>query len=331
MFWKKITSISTSFSFSFSFSVQTCLFSYKSSASRTNFNFRSNIHNHIRSGYSNYKKNFLYCNSNITAVIESNRARTINWKKGNFVPGRFVSQMETSNKSIKFLSQKDAQELDQELMSTEGFLVEQLMELAGLSVATAIAKVFPLKSHPKPLIICGPGNNGGDGLVASRHLVHFGYKPTIVYPKPTQKALYQALVTQCKALDVPVLTTLPTSFEKDFHLIVDGIFGFSFAGEIRAPFDTIIKELKVCKLPIASIDVPSGWLVDEGNVSGQGLDATMLISLSAPKICSRQFKGPYHFLGGRFIPPHIADKYKLNLPQYPGMDSCVDLNLQSNL
>lgn len=48
------------------------------------------------------------------------------------------------------------------------------MELAGLSVATAISKEYPLnKGFDKVLICCGPGNNGGDGLVAARHLKLF--------------------------------------------------------------------------------------------------------------------------------------------------------------
>ena len=55
-------------------------------------------------------------------------------------------------------------------MSTPGFTIDQLMELAGLSCACSVYEVFPPKSHPKVLILAGPGNNGGDGLVAARHL-----------------------------------------------------------------------------------------------------------------------------------------------------------------
>ena len=47
------------------------------------------------------------------------------------------------------------------------------------------------------------------------------------------------------------------------------------------------------------------------------------VSLTAPKLCAKKFCGLHHFLGGRFVPPFIADKYKLQLPSYPGTSMCV--------
>ena len=77
-------------------------------------------------------------------------------------------------------------------MSTAGgFSVDQLMELAGLSVAQAVQKSFDKTQFPNILVCVGPGNNGGDGLVAARHLYHFGYKPALYYPKQPNKDLYQ--------------------------------------------------------------------------------------------------------------------------------------------
>lgn len=64
--------------------------------------------------------------------------------------------------SIKYLNQEEATKVDKDLMDpSQGFINEQLMELAGLSVAVAIYKTFPLETHPKVLVIAGPGNNGG--------------------------------------------------------------------------------------------------------------------------------------------------------------------------
>lgn len=61
---------------------------------------------------------------------------------------------------------------------------------------TSLQQVFKASEYKRVLVICGPGNNGGDGLVAARHLFHFGYKPSICYPKKTAKPLYAGLVTQ---------------------------------------------------------------------------------------------------------------------------------------
>jgi len=128
-------------------------------------------------------------------------------------------------------------------MSTGGYSLDQLMELAGLSVSQAVFKLHPAFSGARILVACGPGNNGGDGLVAARHLYHYGYKPTLYYPKPTNKDIFERLTTQLKDLDIP----FTEDFEKALHetdYIVDSIFGFSFSGAVRPPFDTVISQLE---------------------------------------------------------------------------------------
>ena len=76
----------------------------------------------------------------------------------------------------QYLGQRDAQRLDKQLMASPGFSVDQLMELAGLSVAESVWHAMPPCEAKRVLVVCGPGNNGGDGLVAARHLYHFGYE-----------------------------------------------------------------------------------------------------------------------------------------------------------
>ncbi|KAL0342783.1 UNVERIFIED_CONTAM: Pyridoxine/pyridoxamine 5'-phosphate oxidase 1, chloroplastic [Sesamum calycinum] len=237
--------------------------------------------------------------------------------------------------SISYLTRQQAAEIDDLLMGNFGFSIDQLMELAGLSVASAVAEVYKPSEYNRVLVICGPGNNGGDGLVAARHLHHFGYKPSICYPSVLPKPLYAGLVTQLESLSVPFISIerLPQEF-LNFDIVVDAIFGFSFQGNPRPPFDDLIISMASLsahypehqKSPvIVSVDIPSGWHVEDGDRSGDGIRPDMLVSLTAPKLCARSFSGRYHFLGGRFVPPSVMQKYKLRLPTYPGTSMCVQI------
>uniref|UniRef100_A0A0A1X2G8 NAD(P)H-hydrate epimerase n=1 Tax=Zeugodacus cucurbitae TaxID=28588 RepID=A0A0A1X2G8_ZEUCU len=105
--------------------------------------------------------------------------------------------------TMKFLTQTEAIKIDEELFNEYKFSVDQLMELAGLSCAHAIAKCYPTECFKRVLVCCGPGNNGGDGLVCARHLSLMKYEPTIYYPKKTAKPLYENLSHQCKTSNRP--------------------------------------------------------------------------------------------------------------------------------
>lgn len=86
---------------------------------------------------------------------------------------------------LTYIDAETAKAIDAHLMGKEGaFSLDQLMELAGLSIAQTVASIFPLgpplppdangikqkRTNERVLVCCGPGNQGGDGLVAARHL-----------------------------------------------------------------------------------------------------------------------------------------------------------------
>ncbi|XP_011191093.1 NAD(P)H-hydrate epimerase [Zeugodacus cucurbitae] len=229
--------------------------------------------------------------------------------------------------TMKFLTQTEAIKIDEELFNEYKFSVDQLMELAGLSCAHAIAKCYPTECFKRVLVCCGPGNNGGDGLVCARHLSLMKYEPTIYYPKKTAKPLYENLSHQCKSNGIPFLHSDPTleSTNDDFDLIIDALFGFSFKPPVRETFIPITEILQNTKTPIASIDIPSGWDVEKGKIREEDFEPDLLISLTAPKLCAKLFKGKYHYLGGRFVPPTLQEKYQLNLPAYIDCNLCLKL------
>lgn len=170
-------------------------------------------------------------------------------------------------------------------------------------------------------------DNGGDGLICGRHLTHMGYKVEIVYPKRPDRKWFRDLTLQCEKLKIPVSNTFPNVADIDakFQLVVDGIFGFSFAGDIRAPFKEIIQILAGLTVPVVSLDVPSGWDVDKGDTLGTRFSPAMLVSLGVPKPCAAHYRGAHHFLGGRFVPPELAQRYNLTVPTYPGAAQVVRL------
>ncbi|KAL2818421.1 YjeF N-terminal domain-containing protein [Aspergillus cavernicola] len=239
----------------------------------------------------------------------------------------------TAKMSLKAISSKDAASLDQDLMESGGWSLDQLMELAGLSVSQAVYRVHPTSSGKNILVICGPGNNGGDGLVAARHLAQYGYTPSIYYPKEGKKDLYSRLKTQLTNLSVPFINTAP-EFQNALTtsaFIIDAIFGFSFGGPLRDPFPEIISQIEASSVPVLAVDAPSSWDVERGPPKegpGAGFMPEYLISLTAPKPCVKFYKGR-HFVGGRFLTRGVAEKFGLDLPKYPGIDQVVEVGVDA--
>lgn len=226
---------------------------------------------------------------------------------------------------ISYVNADVAKLIDERLMSQPGFSIDQLMELAGYSVASAAhdfymsssSNVLAEKSeNPKVLIFCGPGNNGGDGLVAARHLKHFGYQPLVYYPKVSSGQLFENLIHQCYNLDIPVNPGSSSIEEMNsVDLIVDSLFGFSFKGPARQPFQGMIENFTRTKTPVLSVDIPSGWDVNEGDIHHTGFIPDAVISLTLPKQCMKSYD-KVHYVGGRFMSTSLASELQVTLPEY---------------
>ncbi|KAK1896838.1 YjeF N-terminal domain containing protein 3 [Dissostichus eleginoides] len=191
-------------------------------------------------------------------------------------------------------------------------------------------EAYPLsslaKKQPTVLVICGPDQNGSIGLVCARHLRMYEYEPTIYHPKRSSQSLHQDFTVQCEKMDIPSLSYLPTEVQlinDAYNLVIDAMLGpDTDCANIKEPYPGILVTLKQIKVPIASVDVPSGWDAEEP--SQDGINPEVLISLTAPKKCAMSFSGK-HFLAGRFLPYDIQKKYDLNLPDYPGTDCLIEL------
>jgi NAD(P)H-hydrate epimerase len=263
-----------------------------------------------------------------------------------FSSSRDIRLMSTSNQPISYIGAETAKAIDDTLMSTQspmsgGFSLDQLMELAGLSVASASHSFSqdlysadiatgPAEGARKVCIICGPGNNGGDGLVAGRHLAHFGYNVTVLAPTiakfPPTKAYFPHLLQQCQNLDVDILpapnnTTTAEEYFNSFDMLIDAMFGFSFRGPARDPYASYITALTKTTKPVISIDIPSGWDVERGDVYSSGFLPEAVISLTLPKRCMLGYPG-HHYVGGRYVV--AMNKYCSGSVPYvhPTLDSC---------
>lgn len=196
--------------------------------------------------------------------------------------------------SMKYLNQESAAAVDEVLMGPSvGFTLEQLMELAGLAVAQVVEAFKPERTSV--VVVAGPGNNGGDGLVAARHLHCFGYDVQVLYPKQGRNPHYVKLVKQLEADDIPLVTKFPSPSPA---IILDAIFGFSFHGAVREPFIDIIKTINAnsSTSTIISVDVPSGWDVDGTKPSDPDAiriqNPACIVSLTAPKVNAPRTKPP---------------------------------------
>jgi hydroxyethylthiazole kinase-like uncharacterized protein yjeF len=167
----------------------------------------------------------------------------------------------------------------------------QLMEAAGKGVCDAITQRW----QPRPVIVlCGPGNNGGDGFVAARHLADNGW-PVRLALLCDVKNLKGETALNAKAWTGTVLTLSPEHLNKD-DLVVDALFGAGLSRPLEGQAKDIIDSINHQGLECIGIDVPSGIDADSGEILGAAPKCALCVTFFRRKpghllLPAREFMG----------------------------------------
>jgi NAD(P)H-hydrate epimerase len=192
----------------------------------------------------------------------------------------------------RLFDRESLRRVDREALSLYAMPLLILMENAGRAVAEIAMDMLPPSGHASVLIVCGPGNNGGDGLVAARHLHNAGIDVHLLLTAPgeqfrgeaaTNLAIVRAMKIPESSLDAgsPAVTLRAmTQKHGSPDLIIDAIAGTGLTGAVREPVASLIpaiNELRKSGASVLCVDSPSGLDADTGESLGQTIigDATI--------------------------------------------------------
>jgi NAD(P)H-hydrate epimerase len=211
------------------------------------------------------------------------------------------------------LSRDEVRELDRRAIEGFGVPGIVLMENAGRGCAELLMRLNPEK---KPVVIlCGPGNNGGDGFVIARHLDNHGWPVTVTGIIDLMKSPNDAAVNYfiaLKSIGVPLLD--PRDWDRLSHLrdamlnrvrqagwLVDSLFGTGLTRPLGTPYSELVAAVNESGKPVLAIDIPSGLDCDTGVPLGPTVRATHTATFVALKKGflnpdSRQWTGEVHVI-----------------------------------
>jgi hydroxyethylthiazole kinase-like uncharacterized protein yjeF len=158
----------------------------------------------------------------------------------------------------------------------------QLMEAAGLATAETVRDRLLSTHKTRLLVLAGPGNNGGDAFVAARHLQEWQFKVTLVFTGEQAKLSEDArrALDAWVATGVEMLPEIPENATWD--AVIDGLFGIGLdqqgGRELDGKYLAMVNTVNAMKLPVLSIDIPSGLGSDTGAVCGAAVIATMTVT-----------------------------------------------------
>ncbi len=197
---------------------------------------------------------------------------------------------------IPIVTSREMREYDRMAIEEIGIPGLILMENAGGGIVEAIKLKYGCVRNKKFLIVCGKGNNGGDGFVVARHLYNMGAKVAVILignPKnlkgdvETNYKIITRIIANNKWDKHIVFSKYKglkhlKAFEK-IDFIVDALFGTGFNGKLEKLHEEVIRWMNSQKVPIISIDVPSGVNSDNGTVESVAVKSDVTVTMGLKK------------------------------------------------
>jgi len=192
---------------------------------------------------------------------------------------------------LKTVTPSQMREIDRRTIDDLGISSLGLMESAGLGLVDEIER----RSEGERLrvtVICGPGNNGGDGMVAARHLADRGHEVVTFLAVP-RSAFSGDPKVQLRTLtrlemDVTVLSSL-SSYERAFRragdsdVTIDSLFGTGLGKIVEGQWAQCVRIINSCPGLVISADVPSGLDARTGHPLGECVTADVTVTFGLPK------------------------------------------------
>jgi NAD(P)H-hydrate epimerase len=191
---------------------------------------------------------------------------------------------------VRSVTVKEIQKLDRIAIKEFGIPSLVLMENAGRAVAEEVKKYLRRKKRPRVCIVCGLGNNAGDGFVVARHLANAGI-PTKTFLIGKASRLKHDAAVNFRILKrskyiikgVTVQHPLPAREVIRADVVVDAIFGVGLNREIAEPFRSAIGTINRKAKYVVAVDIPSGLDGTTGAIYGVCVKADRTVTFSFPK------------------------------------------------
>jgi NAD(P)H-hydrate epimerase len=174
----------------------------------------------------------------------------------------------------------ETRELDRWAIAEKQVPAADLMERAGEGLAAVVARRAPAG---RIAIVCGKGNNGGDGIVAARLLRAAGREVEVLVVWPPEW-MGEDAQAQLKRLPGPAPVPFEPAKLNKAHVIVDALLGTGSSGSPREPADQVIEEMEAARAPVVAADVPSGVDASTGEVQGPAVHCVATATFHRPKL-----------------------------------------------